>query len=300
MIHNFDTEIAEEYGLLESILLNHIYYWTEKNRANDTNFYDGNYWTYNSTRAFNELFPYASERQIKNALRHLRREGIIVTGNYNKSSYDRTLWYALSEKGLSIVQKCPMESTQTDNGLSEKGPSIVQKCPIDSTCSDNGLSENVPPIPDIYTNNKPDIYTNKYTDRADGAEGQNDTHAGKSAQPAPADTFCTFWEHYPNKQRRYLAEQAYCSLLASGNISHSDLAKCAQNYAEYVKITGSKTCFAGNFLTNRVFEDYIPGKYRRPDQGTKNDAKKSGFANFTQRQYDYAALEKQLLGGGRS
>lgn len=146
MVHNFDTDIAEMYGLLESILLNHIYYWVEKNRANNTNFYDGNYWTYNSTRAFNELFPYVSERQIKNALKHLREEGILITGNYNKSSYDRTLWYALSEKGLSIVQKCPMESTSH----------------ADESC------KNVRPIPDNKPNNKPDINTDNITSGTSG------------------------------------------------------------------------------------------------------------------------------------
>lgn len=133
MIHNFDSEIAERFGLLEAILLNNIYYWVDKNRANESNFYDGTYWTYNSTRAFNELFPYVSERQIKNALKHLREEGILLTGNYNKSTYDRTLWYALSKKGLSIVQKCPMEETD----------------------SDNGSCDNVPPIPDNKPSSKP-------------------------------------------------------------------------------------------------------------------------------------------------
>lgn len=146
MIHNFDTEIAQKYGLLESVLLNHIYYWIEKNRANESNFYDGTYWTYNSTRAFNELFPYVSERQIKNALKHLREEGILLTGNYNKSTYDRTLWYALSKKGLSIVQKCPMEESDQDNGL----------------------GDNVPPIPD----NKPDNKPNKEPDTISGSEEQ--------------------------------------------------------------------------------------------------------------------------------
>lgn len=146
MTHTFDTEIAEQYGLLESILLNHIYYWTEKNRANEMNFYDGSYWTYNSTRAFNELFPYVSEKQIRNALKHLREDGILLTGNYNKSSYDRTLWYALSKKGLSIVQKCQMEETKGDL-------SIGQKCQMEETKEDNGLGSNVQPIPD----NKPDI-----------------------------------------------------------------------------------------------------------------------------------------------
>lgn len=152
MVHNFDTEIAEQYGLLESILLNHIYYWIEKNRANNANFYDGTYWTYNSTRAFNELFPYVSERQIKNALKHLREEGILLTGNYNKSTYDRTLWYALSKKGLSIVQKCPMEN------------------PLE----DDGKGDNVPPIPDIIPDNKPDI--------------EPDSISSGSEEPAPEET----------------------------------------------------------------------------------------------------------------
>ena len=133
MMHSFDSAIAEKYGILEAVLLNHIYYWIEKNRANEQNFYDGNYWTYNSTRAFNELFPYVTERQIKNALRHLREEEIIITGNYNENAYNRTLWYALSEKGLSIVQKRPMEETKVSNG---KG-------------------DNVRPIPDIKPDNKP-------------------------------------------------------------------------------------------------------------------------------------------------
>lgn len=170
MIHNFDTEIAEQYGLLESILLNHIFYWIEKNRANEANFYDGTYWTYNSTRAFNELFPYVSERQIKNALKHLREEGILLTGNYNKSSYDRTLWYALSKKGLSIVQKCPMEDT----------------------CEDNGTGDNVRPIPD----NKPYINTDINTDNISSS-----SEVQKSEPEAEADPIITLQlntgEEYP-------------------------------------------------------------------------------------------------------
>ena len=141
MTHSFDSEVAEKYGILEAILLNNIYYWVEKNRANEKNFHEGAYWTYNSTRAFNGLFPYASERQIKNALKHLREEEIIITGNYNENAYDRTLWYALSQKGLSIVQKCPMEETKKPNG---KG-------------------DNVRPIPDNKPDNKPDSKPNDTT-----------------------------------------------------------------------------------------------------------------------------------------
>ena len=137
MQHSFDVDIAKEYGILEAILLNHLWFWIKKNEANDTNYYDDNYWTYNSTRAFNELFPYVSQRQIQNALTRLKNEEIIITGNYNNSAYDRTLWYAFSKKGKCIMQKCKMEDVK-------KG---------------NGLVENVKPIPDNNTNiNKDNIY----------------------------------------------------------------------------------------------------------------------------------------------
>ncbi len=140
MEHSFNIELAKEYGILEAILLKNIWFWIEKNRANEKNFYDGTYWTYNSTRAFNELFPYASESSIKRALKSLQEKGIIKTGNYNKSSYDRTLWYAFTDLGESIVSNRQMETNKSSNGNKQ-----------------NGLT-----IPDINTNDKTkDIKTNK-------------------------------------------------------------------------------------------------------------------------------------------
>ena len=133
MQHSFDIDLAKEYGLLEAIILNNFQFWIEKNKANNTNYYDGYYWTYNSTKALAALFPYSSQRQIQNALKHLRDENILQTGNYNNLSYDRTLWYAFTEKGKCIMQKCKMD-------YANKG---------------NGECKNVKPIPDNKPDNKP-------------------------------------------------------------------------------------------------------------------------------------------------
>ena len=135
MQHSFDVDIAKEYGLKEAILLNHLYFWIEKNKANEVHYYDGTYWTYNSVKAFNKLFPYLSERQINNTLKALKDKGIIQTGNYNKSAYDRTMWYAFTKTGVSIMQKCKMEDTKMSNGD----------------------VKNVKPIPDINTDINADI-----------------------------------------------------------------------------------------------------------------------------------------------
>lgn len=126
-VHFFDIRIAELYGINCAVILQNIWYWVQKNEANGSNFYDGNYWTYNSTKAFKKQFPYLSQRQIETALRKLRDDGIITTGNYNAVQYDRTLWYAVTEKGKSILHGCEM----------------------DFTPEGNGFTQNVEPIPDI-------------------------------------------------------------------------------------------------------------------------------------------------------
>lgn len=138
MKHLFEVEIAVEYGIHAAILLENIGYWVKQNEANKTNFYDGTYWTFNSRRAYAELFPYMSKRQIDTAFEKLISGGLVITGNYNKLAYDRTLWYALTQKGKSILHFETMENT---------------KC-------DNGQPQNVPPIPNINT----DITSNENTD----------------------------------------------------------------------------------------------------------------------------------------
>ena len=134
--HFFDIKVAELYGVNCAVILENIYYWIEHNKANGTNFHDGRYWTFNSTKAFKELFPYLSKKQIETALNKLREEGILITGNYNQLKYDRTLWYAITEKGYSILLRGEM----------------------DITTGENGNDSEVTPIPYINTYNKP---TNK-------------------------------------------------------------------------------------------------------------------------------------------
>lgn len=118
-VHIFDVRIARLYGVNCAVILQNIQHWIAKNEANGTNYYDGTYWTYNSTKAFKVQFPYLTQRQIEVALKKLRDENIIKTGNYNVVKYDRTLWYAITEKGKSILHQCEMETTQSSNGFTQ-------------------------------------------------------------------------------------------------------------------------------------------------------------------------------------
>ena len=95
MNHSFDVEEAKKYGVECAIILNNIRFWIEKNKANKKHFYDGLYWTYNSAKAFSELFPYFSEHQVRRFLNKLEQLGVIVCSNYNVSGYDKTKWYSV-------------------------------------------------------------------------------------------------------------------------------------------------------------------------------------------------------------
>lgn len=95
MIHSFDIDDAVKYGMTEAVILYNLRFWIEKNKANNKHFHDGRYWTYNSVKAFEELFPYLTYRNIRSAIEKLEKLNVIITGNFNQSSYDRTRWFAL-------------------------------------------------------------------------------------------------------------------------------------------------------------------------------------------------------------
>nr|UVX82241.1 MAG: hypothetical protein [Bacteriophage sp.] len=101
--HIFDADVAQLVGLNAATILENIAHWCEHNAANNANLHDGHYWTYNSTKAFSELFPYMTVNVIRTALKKLKDNGLILTGNYNKSAYDRTMWYTLTEKAETLL-----------------------------------------------------------------------------------------------------------------------------------------------------------------------------------------------------
>ena len=124
MTYQFDANIAALYGVDESIMIYNLSFWIRKNEANGKHFHDGRFWTYNSIEAFTKLFPFWTARQIRRILKSLEEKGVIVTGNYNTSAYDRTTWYAF---GDSFLQKGQKHFTETSNGNDETGKSYNDK-----------------------------------------------------------------------------------------------------------------------------------------------------------------------------
>ena len=78
MYHMFNVEDAEKYGIACALMLNYLQHWILHNKANGTNYFDGRYWTFNSSAALHEQFPELSERQIRTALNKLVDAGLIM------------------------------------------------------------------------------------------------------------------------------------------------------------------------------------------------------------------------------
>ena len=207
MYHSFDKDIAVAYGLPEAIMLNHMQFWIEQNAANNLNYHDGSFWTYNTTKAYSEIFPYFSQRQIQCALKHLRDEGILKTGNYNKSAYDRTLWYAFTEKGISIMQKCKMEVSEMSNGFDEQ----------------------VQPIPIYNTDILPD------SDNTSNNTSASETDAKKKIDMKELEEdFEEVWKAYPKKQGKEVAKKAYIKARKAGT-SHLEIVAGLTQYKMFIK-----------------------------------------------------------------
>lgn len=118
MTHTFDTKIAEKFGVESAIILQNLFFWVQKNKANEKHYYDGNYWTYNTAKGFAEIMPYMNHRQITYAIQTLIKEKVVIKGEYNKNPYDRTSWFALSSDVFSFLEGQNFDSRDTKNGNS--------------------------------------------------------------------------------------------------------------------------------------------------------------------------------------
>ena len=134
MEHHFNIGLAKEYGIEEAILLHHFYYWIAKNAANNRHFHDGLYWTYNSKKAYAEIFPYINETKIARVIKHLEELGFIAKGNYSDDKWNRTNWYALTKKCIGILERYGYDSSVI--------LPLVQNDTMDCVKMNNGLCQN--------------------------------------------------------------------------------------------------------------------------------------------------------------
>ena len=250
MKHFFEVSIAVELGVTAAIILENIGYWVKQNEANENNYHNGHYWTYNSRKAYMELFPYMGERQLNDAFKKLIEGEYIISDNFNQSKLDRTLWYTLTKKGKAALHY----DVKQDNIMSD---SIPTKC-------NNGESQNeimehckiAEAIPYINTDINNNINTdNKQTpqaampDKSGEIVTATDTlNATLKGSIASIDTsiasikeeFEQLWAIYPNKQGKQHAYRAYerARKRKQKPVTYEQVKAGIEQYCEYIAAKG--------------------------------------------------------------
>lgn len=108
--------VAERYGPEESIFLHLIVSLVRNNKANNRNFRDGRWWTYNSLSAWDAEFPWWSTKQIRRIITSCENQGALLIGEYNTDRRDRTAWYSPSDELLALYQEDWTDKCTCPNG----------------------------------------------------------------------------------------------------------------------------------------------------------------------------------------
>lgn len=157
--HSFSIELAEQYGIECAILIHHFQYWVDHNQRLNRNFIKGRTWTYQTRKELAAHFPYWSEDQIRRYTDHLVEKGVLIKGNFNKKSMDKTIWYSFVNEEMFTIGKNanpPIGKNANRAGESAKAiPHTLTTLPKTMTNKGNDLEEGMPPSKGEEKNKKP-------------------------------------------------------------------------------------------------------------------------------------------------
>lgn len=261
-VHFFKVQAACVVGLKEAVILQNIAYWVGRNEANEVHCYEGKYWTYNSVKAFQRLFPYLSAKQIRNSLKSLEDSDYLETGVFNKSAYDRTKWYTLTNKAKALLQ-----GTDFDTSL----------CPVGQMSFSDGANENAhkgEPIPNINNNIKT---TNNKHICSTVVE-----RVGSSLD----DMFKKFWMAYPKKAARPAALRAFRKINPSSELLDTMLTalEVQKRTESWQKDDGQYIPYPQKWLNQSRWEDEV----------TTTSSKHGKLRDGAYAQNDYDAMLEEM------
>ena len=213
--------LAVKIGLNEAIILQQIHYWLLKSN----NVRDGYKWVYNSYSEWNKQFPFFSRNTMIRAFNSLEKQGLLITANYNKASFDKTKWYRIDYEKLAGKRS-------TQNGYTSN-PKWVDGDTQNGQTNTNRLPENT-----TENNNK-----------------HSASHSNALSVSQLEEKFEEVWSKYPNKKGKKQAFNHYKAWRKS-SAKHTNeyllerlkkyLTYCQQNNSWYHPMNGS-TWFNGRF-----------------------------------------------------
>lgn len=149
MIHSYSTEVAIEVGgVSEAVVLKEVAYWCKLNESKGANKHDGRFWAFRPLREWQEIFP-EFKGSIAHILQRLQDGGWLISGNFNKTEFDRTRWYTLSDKAISLLGQIDLTETPAAPVESEE-PAPVAAAPAKPTPTEKLKKEYADEIERLY------------------------------------------------------------------------------------------------------------------------------------------------------
>ena len=206
-----EAHVAVIYGMEEAVFLDAIMFWYRTNRANanPAHFRDGRWWTYNSIKAFEAIFPWWTGGQIRRVIARCMDKGALLSGNYNKDRRDRTIWYTPSDDLLalygelenenSIFRNRQMQKDKSTPEIAENGEPLPCRTHVETD-----MTPYSPPTGDAAPSEPEPVDKPAPTHRRSRAKKSIPTHA--------PERFEQFWAFYPGGGSRLKAVEEWDAL----------------------------------------------------------------------------------------
>lgn len=135
MQHNFNVAVAEKFGVNAAIILQHIAFWCDKNRADNCNCRGGTAYTQISKKGMSDYFSYLTERQISYAIDKLIDSGVLI--KFQDNSNDRRNMYAVTDIGYDLLNGYKTDTNKTYVSSQQNVAMKHTKCSDDIYISNN-------------------------------------------------------------------------------------------------------------------------------------------------------------------
>ena len=120
MKHCFNVEVAKEVGVNAAVVFENLSFWIKHNEKTGKNERQGTHWMFSSQKDIAKQFEYLSIKQTRSAIEKLIVAEYIKVDCFNKHKYDRTQWYALTEKGDTISRSGSSDLPKREEGFVNK------------------------------------------------------------------------------------------------------------------------------------------------------------------------------------
>ncbi|MBC9873667.1 DnaD domain-containing protein [Macrococcoides bohemicum] len=114
LIHDYPIQVSPKLavaiGLNEAIMVQQMHYWLDRS----SHFIENRKWIYNTYEGWRKQLPFWSESTIKRTITTLKKKGVIITGNFNKAKFDKTIWYSIDYEVIKQIEEQFYASGQND------------------------------------------------------------------------------------------------------------------------------------------------------------------------------------------